>query len=105
MTVPKPWHAAHGREVMTWPRKLRVTCWTSPRPRQTSQVRGEVPGRVPAPLQVGQATAVSTWRSRVDAEGRLGQVELDPDQGVLATALPRARTAAHRRLRRRRRRP
>jgi hypothetical protein len=32
MTVPKPWQLAHGRDVITWPRKLRVTCCTSPRP-------------------------------------------------------------------------
>ena len=49
-----------GRLVMTWPRKDRCTCWISPRPPQTSQVRREVPGWAPSPWQVEQTTAVST---------------------------------------------
>ena len=44
MTVPNPWHAAHGWVVMTWPRNDRATRWTEPRPPHTSQVRGDVPG-------------------------------------------------------------
>ena len=65
MTVPNPPHAGHGREVITWPRNERVTWLTSPRPPQTSQVSGWVPGAVPSPEQVGQTTAVSTARSLV----------------------------------------
>ena len=65
MTVPKPPQPGHGREVMTWPRNDRVTWLTSPRPLQTSQVSGWVPGAVPSPEQVGQTTAVSTTRSLV----------------------------------------
>ncbi len=63
--VPKPWHCGHGLDVMTWPRKDRVTCETSPRPRHMSQVCAEVPGAAPSPLQVLQTTAVSTWMSLV----------------------------------------
>ena len=59
MSWPKPWHVMQGRVVMTWPRKLRCTCWISPRPPQTSHVRVEVPGCMPPPWQVPQATAVS----------------------------------------------
>lgn len=64
-TVPKPWHCGQGREVMTWPRKDRVTWDTSPRPRHMSQVCAAVPGAAPSPLQVPQVTAVSTWMSLV----------------------------------------
>ncbi len=42
-----------------------MTWLTSPRPPQTSQVSGWVPGAVPSPEQVGQTTAVSTVRSLV----------------------------------------
>ena len=63
MIWPKPWQVMHGRVVITWPRKLRCTCWISPRPAHTSQVRVEVPGCIPAPRQVEQATAVSMVRS------------------------------------------
>ena len=51
--------------VITWPRKDRRTWLISPRPPQTSQVTGWVPGAVPSPEQVGQTTAVSTVSSRV----------------------------------------
>ena len=60
MTVPKPWQAGHGRAETTWPRKVRCTDWTSPRPPQVSQVARWVPAAVPAPEQVVQSTAVST---------------------------------------------
>ena len=102
-TVPKPWHCGHGREVMTWPRNERVTWETSPRPLHMSQVTGWVPGAEPSPEQATQITAVSTLISRADAEGGVGQLDLDPDQRVVALADPRARPA--RGLRRRRRRP
>jgi hypothetical protein len=65
ITVPNPPQPGHGREVITWPRKDRVTWLTSPRPLQTSQVVGWVPGAVPSPEQVGHTTAVSTTRSLV----------------------------------------
>ena len=42
-----------------------MTWLTSPRPLQTSQVSGWVPGAVPSPEQLGQTTAVSTTRSLV----------------------------------------
>src|SRR5690606_4261246 len=64
ITVPNPWHAPHGLDVMTWPRNDRATRWTTPRPPHTSHVRGEVPGRQQLPWHVGQTTAVSTWTSR-----------------------------------------
>src|ERR1700681_3852528 len=65
ITVPKPPQPGHGRDVITWPRNDLVTWLTSPRPLQTSQVLGWVPGAVPSPEQLGQTTAVSTTRSLV----------------------------------------
>ena len=65
MTSPKPWQAAHGREVMTWPRKLRWTIWTSPRPPQASQVRLLEPGWAPSPAHVPHRSAVSIVSSFV----------------------------------------
>ncbi len=38
MTEPWPEHCGQGREVMTWPRKDRVTCETSPWPWHISHV-------------------------------------------------------------------
>src|SRR5665647_2940343 len=64
ITVPNPWQAAQGLEVITWPRNDRATRWTTPCPPQTSQVRGDVPGLQQVPWQVGQRTAVSTATSR-----------------------------------------
>ena len=96
-TVPKPWHCGHGREVMTWPRKDRVTCETSPRPRHMSQVCAEVPGAAPSPR------AGRTDDGRVDldvlgrAEGRLVEVDLQPDHRVLAAPGTRPRPALRRR--------
>src|SRR5215469_6475419 len=65
ITVPYPPQPGHGREVIIWPRKDLVTWLTSPRPLQTSQVTGCVPGAEPSPEQVGQTTAVSTTSSLV----------------------------------------
>src|SRR5580658_7825611 len=65
ITVPKPPQPGQGREVITWPRNDLVTWLTSPRPLQTSQVLGWLPGALPSPEQVGQTTAVSTVRSLV----------------------------------------
>src|ERR1700735_2357465 len=53
ITVPNPPHPGHGLVAMTWPRNDRVTWLTSPRPLQTSQVSGWVPGAVPSPAQFG----------------------------------------------------
>ena len=102
--MPVPAQVGHGRLVITWPRNERCTLWISPRPPQVSQVAGWVPGAVPAPAQVAQTTAVSTVRSRVDAERGLGQLEVEPDQRVGALPDPAAR-AARPPLRRRRTRP
>ena len=61
MTVPEPPQREHGRviENRPWP-------WDStPRPWQTGQTIGAVPGSAPVPRQVGQAacvaTATGTW--------------------------------------------
>ena len=92
MTLPKPWQGGHGREVITWPRNERCTLWISPRPRQMSQVAGWVPGG-----GAGAGAGRADHRG-VDGEvpghpeGRLGQVEVEPDQRVL----PPCRTAAAR---------
>ena len=65
ITVPNPPQPGHGLVAMTWPRNDRVTWLTSPRPLQTSQVSGWVPGAVPSPEQFGHTTAVFTTRSLV----------------------------------------
>ena len=65
MTVPKPPQPGHGLDVIIWPMNDLVTWLTSPRPLQTSQVTGCVPGAEPSPEQVGQTTAVSTTSSLV----------------------------------------
>ncbi len=62
--------------------------------RQVSHGIGWLPGAAPSPWQVVQTTAVSTLSSRADAERRLGEIDLDPDQRVLAAADPRPRSAA-----------
>src|ERR687889_2646078 len=56
ITVPEPPQRAHGRviENSPWP-------WDStPRPWQTGQTVGDVPGSAPVPRQVGQAECVAT---------------------------------------------
>src|SRR3954451_13515796 len=56
MTVPEPPQREHGRviENTPWP-------WAStPRPLQTGQTLGEVPGRAPLPWQVVHAACVAT---------------------------------------------
>ena len=65
ITVPKPPQPGHGREVIIWPMNDLVTWLTSPRPLQTSQVTGCVPGAEPSPEHVGHTTAVSITSSRV----------------------------------------
>ena len=64
MIDPSPEQRGQVRVVMTWPRKDRCTCCTSPRPRQVSQVIGYVPEAVPAPVHVPHTTAVSSVSSR-----------------------------------------
>ena len=56
MTVPEPPHWWHGRviENRPWPSD------STPRPLQTGQTIGEVPGSAPVPRQVGQAACVAT---------------------------------------------
>ena len=56
ITVPEPPQRSHGRvmENRPWP-------WDStPRPWQTGQTTGWVPGSAPVPRQVGQAECVAT---------------------------------------------
>src|ERR671923_443471 len=56
ITVPEPPQREHGRvmENTPWP------CDSTPRPWQTGQTIGEVPGRAPVPRQVLQAAYVAT---------------------------------------------
>ena len=75
-----------GRIVRTSPRNDRWTWLISPRPEHVVQVAVDVPGAVPAPLHSVQVTAVSTLISFDDPERRLAEVELEPDQRVLAAA-------------------
>ena len=94
MTVPKPWQAGHGRDETTWPRNVRCTDWTSPRPPQMSQVVGWVPGAVPAPEQVVHDDRGVDGDRRLDAERGLVQVELEPQDRVGAGPDARARPTA-----------
>ena len=93
MVVPKPWHCGHGRDVMTWPRKDRCTCWISPRPLHMTQVSVRAAGR-----GSGRVAGVAAHGS-VDgelagaAEDGVGQRHLDADEGVLAASGARARAA------------
>ena len=54
---------------------------------------GEVPGAVPSPWQASQVERGVDLELAGDAEGRLGQLDVEPDQRVLAAAGARARTA------------
>src|SRR4051794_2463931 len=56
ITVPEPPQRAHGRviENRPWP------CDSTPRPWQTGQTTGEVPGRAPVPRQVVHGECVAT---------------------------------------------
>ena len=65
MIEPVPEQRGQARVVITWPRKLRCTCCTSPAPRQVSHTVACVPGAVPSPVQVPQTTAVSRLSSRL----------------------------------------
>ena len=65
MTVPVPVQRGQVRVVMTWPRNERWTCWTSPRPRQVSQVW---PGGCPARCR-RRRRCCSGPRSRRSARG------------------------------------
>ena len=96
ITVPEPPQRSHGRviENRPWP-------WDStPRPWQTGQTTGCVPGSAPVPRQVGQAECVATDDGHLRAgDGLLerqrdGRLEVAPALG----RRPRAR-AARRRLR------
>ena len=51
---------------------------------------------MPAPWQVEQATAVSMVRSFCATEHGVAEVDVEPDQGVLAAGGARARAAAGR---------
>src|SRR5215216_4460628 len=56
ITVPEPPQRSHGRviENRPWP------CDSTPRPWQTGQTTGWVPGSAPVPRHVGQAECVAT---------------------------------------------
>src|SRR5919197_2358869 len=56
ITVPEPPQREHGREIENtpWP------CDSTPRPWQTGQTIGEVPGRAPVPRHVLHAACVAT---------------------------------------------
>ena len=61
ITVPEPWQLEHGWEIEKIP-----WLWAStPRPLQTGQTFGVVPGLAPVPWQVGHGcevgTASGTW--------------------------------------------
>ena len=77
------------------PRNDRCTCCTSPRPWQVSQVIG-----LRCPAAAPLAVADRAEHGGVDlelaggAERRLGEVDVEPDQRVLAAAGPRTRAAA-----------
>ena len=94
MTVPKPRQAAQGRRVRISPRKERCTWATSPWPRQVSQGTGWLPGAAPSPPQVVQQHGGVDLELAGDAEGGLGEVDLEADQRVLAAAYARTRTTA-----------
>ena len=64
MTLPYPWHAAHGRLVITCPIIERVTCCVSPRPLQIPQVLGFEPVAHPEPEHFSHVAAVSKFNSR-----------------------------------------
>ena len=86
-TSPKPWQVMQGRVVMTWPRNERCTCWISPRPPQTSQVRR------PGARLGAVAVARGAQHRGLDGELLLGtehrvrEVDVESYQRVLATAL------------------
>ncbi len=93
IVVPKPWHCGHGRDVMTWPRKDRCTCWISPRPLHMTQVSVAA-----ARSRAGGVAGVAA-HGGVDgqlagaAEDGVGEGDLDADEGVLAASGARARAA------------
>src|SRR5215472_5829114 len=52
--VPTPWHSRQGSVKLNEPWLLLTT----PMPRHLGQVRGDVPGAAPLPLQVSQVPGV-----------------------------------------------
>ena len=57
ITVPDPWQFEQGWEIEKIP-----WLWASiPRPSQTGQTCGLVPGLAPVPWQVGHGEDVGTW--------------------------------------------
>ena len=73
ITVPAPPQRRHG-----WLSEKRP--WLSdvtPRPLQTGQIVGDVPGAAPEPWQVGQALALSTGTFTVDAAQGVGERQPD----------------------------
>src|ERR687896_1900682 len=56
ITVPEPPQRSHGRVIENSP----CPCDSTPRPWQTGQTTGWVPGSAPVPRQVGQAECVAT---------------------------------------------
>ena len=80
-----------GRAETTWPRKVRCTDWTSPRPPQVSQVAGWVPARRAGAGAGGAEHRGVDGDRRLDAERGLVQVELEPQDRVGAGPGTRAR--------------
>ena len=93
MIEPKPRQAAHGRRVRISPRNERCTSATSPWPWQVSHGDGRGAGRGALAWQASQRQRGVDLELPGDAEGRLGQLDVEPDQGVLAAPCPRARSA------------
>ncbi len=93
MIEPKPRQAAHGRSVRISPRNDRCTWATSPG--TAAGLAGDrlAAGRGAVAVAGGAQHGGVDLELAGDAERRLGQLDLDPDQRVLATAYPRSRTA------------
>ena len=86
ITEPKPRQAAHGRSVRISPRNDRCTCATSPAPRQVSQGSARVPGAAPVAVAGRADHGGVDLEVAGDAERRLGELDVEPDQRVLPAA-------------------
>ena len=85
MIVPKPRQAAHGRSVRISPRNDRCTWATSPGAAAgLAGAPAACPGAAPSPWQVVQTHGGVDLELAGDPERRLGELDLEPDQRVLA---------------------
>ena len=93
ITVPEPSQFEHGCEIekMPW-------LWDStPRPWQTGQTFGEVPGFAPVPLQVGQGWEVGTASGTcapLTAWSKVSETSVSRSRPRAAAARATAHTAA-----------